>query len=219
MVAVFAACKMNGTGRVLVPPAGPFMPRSQGGRNMPRHLNAPAGGFKQERTCRHCNQPFVAAGKSHQRRYCGDGCRKKAIREAERANGESIRDKARARYEANKKAIRERKAKYREQNRERYREAAKKYRQRHPEYRERNNRYRRANYRGALCLPVARYEEMLKTQGGLCAVCFRDRELVIDHCHSTGRVRGLLCRRCNLLTQDIEIVRAVLVYMEGHAEK
>ena len=48
------------------------------------------------------------------------------------------------------------------------------------------------------------YQELLDKQGGCCAVCSSsgsgktsDR-LVVDHCHSTGRVRGLLCWPCNI---------------------
>lgn len=44
------------------------------------------------------------------------------------------------------------------------------------------------------------YNMLLQHQGGVCAVCGRkSRErLVIDHDHSSGRVRGLLCNPCNL---------------------
>jgi len=34
-------------------------------------------------------------------------------------------------------------------------------------------------------------------QDGLCAVCLRDGVLVVDHDHSTGLIRGLLCSTCN----------------------
>jgi hypothetical protein len=45
------------------------------------------------------------------------------------------------------------------------------------------------------------YADMLAEQGGVCAIC-KDppgvRRLAIDHCHSTGVVRGLLCGPCNV---------------------
>lgn len=57
-------------------------------------------------------------------------------------------------------------------------------------------------------LNEATYREMLKKQGGGCAICGSKGEatkvtvdheflLHIDHCHTTGAVRGLLCRKCN----------------------
>lgn len=45
------------------------------------------------------------------------------------------------------------------------------------------------------------YARMLDAQGGGCAICAnppRDRRLAIDHCHTTGKVRGLLCGPCNV---------------------
>lgn len=41
------------------------------------------------------------------------------------------------------------------------------------------------------------YQALFDLQGGRCAICSRRRNLVIDHCHQTGNVRGLLCSACN----------------------
>jgi Recombination endonuclease VII len=52
------------------------------------------------------------------------------------------------------------------------------------------------------------YDALLAVQGGVCALCRRaaepvdrrtgaPRRLAVDHCHRTGRVRGLLCTVCN----------------------
>jgi hypothetical protein len=46
------------------------------------------------------------------------------------------------------------------------------------------------------------YNKMLEAQGGKCKVCrehgpLNGRSLDVDHDHKTGRVRGLLCPRCN----------------------
>jgi hypothetical protein len=45
----------------------------------------------------------------------------------------------------------------------------------------------------------ADYQALLDSQGGVCAICRRipPDHLCIDHCHTTGRIRGLLCRKCN----------------------
>ena len=44
------------------------------------------------------------------------------------------------------------------------------------------------------------YKEMLLRQNGVCAICGgkqKKNRLAVDHSHKTGKVRGLLCFRCN----------------------
>lgn len=47
------------------------------------------------------------------------------------------------------------------------------------------------------------YEQLLQQQGGKCALCFIPAEqarfgrLDVDHDHETGKIRGLLCNKCN----------------------
>lgn len=49
------------------------------------------------------------------------------------------------------------------------------------------------------------YLEMLKKQAGECAICENQmRQPHIDHDHSTGRVRGLLCATCNTAVGKLE---------------
>ena len=47
------------------------------------------------------------------------------------------------------------------------------------------------------------YERIFSTQGGACAICGTTSpvgrgEFHVDHCHSTGKIRGLLCHHCNV---------------------
>jgi len=51
-------------------------------------------------------------------------------------------------------------------------------------------------------LSVEQYDDILASQGGCCAICKatenkNGRSLFVDHCHDTGRVRGILCYKCN----------------------
>lgn len=51
-----------------------------------------------------------------------------------------------------------------------------------------------------------------------CHICGRKDNLVIDHCHKTLKVRGILCGQCNggigLLKDDINILRKAIKYLE-----
>lgn len=48
-------------------------------------------------------------------------------------------------------------------------------------------------------LTAEQYRAMHAAQHGRCAICDRpDTKLVVDHCHSSGVVRGLLCNACNV---------------------
>jgi hypothetical protein len=66
------------------------------------------------------------------------------------------------------------------------------------------------------------YNAMLAEQGGVCAVCSRPPtsgiSLHVDHDHATGRIRGLLCFRCNNALGDLEddpaLLRAAARYLE-----
>lgn len=50
-------------------------------------------------------------------------------------------------------------------------------------------------------ISIEQYEDLLREQGGVCALKHHDniKRLVVDHCHETGKVRGILCYDCNRL--------------------
>ena len=49
-------------------------------------------------------------------------------------------------------------------------------------------------------LSLEAYNALFDTQNGLCKICgcTSKRRLAVDHCHKTGRIRGLLCFKCNM---------------------
>lgn len=50
-------------------------------------------------------------------------------------------------------------------------------------------------------MTMTSFQAMLKAQDGVCAICKEtcptQRRLSVDHDHKTGKIRGLLCARCN----------------------
>lgn len=122
--------------------------------------------------------------------------------------------------------------------------AKRRYAERHPErvraskaaYRERNRerllaeqRERRAGYEPSdwwvrnlkirYRMTPEQFDELLVGQAGRCALCRSAMmDPCIDHCHETKRVRGLLCRRCNLglghFQDDPVRIAAALYYLQ-----
>ena len=67
-------------------------------------------------------------------------------------------------------------------------------------------------------ITLAQYEQMLEEQRGQCFICSSEQKLFVDHCHTTGRVRGLLCHHCNLVLghamDNPSILRLAANYLE-----
>lgn len=78
-------------------------------------------------------------------------------------------------------------------------------------------------------LTLADYNAQLRRQAHRCAVCRRPetvkskttgkpRRLAVDHDHVTGRLRGLLCHRCNILVWAFEENHTTLSAIDGYLE-
>lgn len=72
-------------------------------------------------------------------------------------------------------------------------------------------------------LTEAERDEMVASQMGLCIICLKAPAAHVDHCHKTGKVRGVLCFNCNSaigkLGDDPDAVRRAAAYLEGIAWK
>jgi len=73
-------------------------------------------------------------------------------------------------------------------------------------------------------LTVEEYNQLLLKQNSVCALCLNPEQisgtvLCVDHCHSTGKVRGLLCRMCNSalgkFKDDKDILKRAVEYLEN----
>jgi len=77
------------------------------------------------------------------------------------------------------------------------------------------------------------YDQLLKIQSGVCAICKlpetgvsgpkrTPRVLAVDHSHTTGKVRGLLCHFCNsalgLFHDNVELLATAITYLERSAK-
>jgi hypothetical protein len=71
-----------------------------------------------------------------------------------------------------------------------------------------------------------KYLQMDKDQGGHCAICGNKegrRKLDVDHDHVTGKVRALLCSRCNtvlgLMDESIEKMQLAIEYLKSYGNE
>lgn len=69
---------------------------------------------------------------------------------------------------------------------------------------------------------------MLKKQNGGCAICKSKVSggkgaFHVDHCHKTGKIRGLLCHFCNVglgvFKDDVKTLSVAIAYLKKNEEK
>lgn len=79
-----------------------------------------------------------------------------------------------------------------------------------------------ANYKARYGIDREEFERMARAQLGACSICGNDeKRLVVDHNHSTGKVRDLLCDRCNRAVGVVEepgMLEKLLAYLDKHRE-
>lgn len=66
----------------------------------------------------------------------------------------------------------------------------------------------------------SQYEALGESQDWKCMICSGDDALCVDHCPTTGKVRGLLCKSCNsaigFLRDDPDLVERAAAYLRGN---
>lgn len=74
-------------------------------------------------------------------------------------------------------------------------------------------------------LSLDEYEDLLIDQLGVCAICKKrnrdnSRLLAVDHCHKTGKIRQLLCTKCNIglgmFNDDSNLLLEAIKYLDKH---
>jgi hypothetical protein len=96
-------------------------------------------------------------------------------------------------------------------------------------YRANRDKAMDAEMRRHFGISMADYHAMMVEQGSVCAICGNPesrvdhrtklpRRLAVDHCHKSGKVRGLLCAPCNQgighLKDDPALLRKAIIYLE-----
>lgn len=136
-------------------------------------------------------------------------------------NVEKIREYQKQYYIDNKerlqKRAKENRIEYRKNNVEKIREYQKQY--------DKDNSLKRKNshIKRKYGVTLEEYDLMLNKQGSRCLICNRHQTEVkipfgVDHDHKTGRIRGLLCNKCNqglgLFNDDINILLKAIKYLK-----
>lgn len=94
---------------------------------------------------------------------------------------------------------------------------ARDYRLRNPASEERKQYLRDHQLRRKYGIGIEEYETLVAAADGRCEICGEERDLVVDHCHDSGDVRGVLCNPCNrgigLLGDNPEVVSNAVRYL------
>lgn len=120
----------------------------------------------------------------------------------------------------NKLKIREWKKRNPDKYKKIYNKAWIKYRETNKEGYERRKIYNICRRYG---ISVEEYNRLQELQSYKCLICEREgnnRILSVDHDHTTGKVRGLLCNNCNIalgiFKEDIPIMKKAIKYLESN---
>jgi len=86
------------------------------------------------------------------------------------------------------------------------------------------NEHRNNQLKTDFNITLDEYNEILLKQNNKCAICGKSKNgnkvMCVDHDHNTGKIRGLLCSRCNLgigsFTDDIDLLKKAIKYLENN---
>lgn len=74
-------------------------------------------------------------------------------------------------------------------------------------------------------MTIQEFQAMLKKQKGMCPICQTKITLKnppVDHCHKTGKARGILCNSCNWglghFKDDLTVMASAIKYLRKHGQ-
>lgn len=144
-------------------------------------------------------------------------------REWNRRNKDRVNESKRKRYRINHENALERRRAYYSLNKEKINAKSREhYRQNKELHKVRQRKYGLKRKYG---ITHDEYLLLLESQGGRCAMCQTDEPrgqyntFHIDHCHETGKIRGLLCHACNtglgLIGDNVENLERAIEYLKN----
>lgn len=185
------------------------------------------------KTCSMCHEEFCVdefykrSGSNKLMKVCKT-CHKKRCEVSRKNNYPAALRRSRKYYESNKESINKRTKEWRKNNKERIIKTGKEWRK--------NNKERVYNskliYR--YNITIDDYNELLNKQNGVCAICGNNETVIhgksgelkplsVDHCHVTGKVRGLLCSSCNLslggFKDNVKTLKSAIKYLKDNKDE
>ncbi len=131
--------------------------------------------------------------------------------------------------EANPEKMRQIRKDYRKNNKEKIAEAGRRRWLEHTKHHPEKTRYYRI--KSEYGITKTQHDQMLLDQGSKCTICEKvfihgfgkgGTNFGVDHCHKTGKVRGLLCHPCNsaigLVKENVTILSKMIEYLKFHGE-
>lgn len=167
--------------------------------------------------CPVCNKKFTKT--KHNRKYCSTKCQRLGNQRNWTAKNKDYIKKYRDARKDERNRLRREKYKNDIEYRNRIKEKAKQFHKNNPK----SKKGTRLKKYG---LTIVQFEEMLEKQNYKCAICGFEYDgnkamfPFIDHCHSTGKNRGLLCSKCNFaigqFNDDVSLLRSAIKYLEKY---
>ena len=176
--------------------------------------------------CNYCGKEFIPSKNDKRIIYCSEKCRlenRKVNNYMKKYYSENL-DKwpnrqKQEQYKTDKNEARREKYKSDESYREKVKSRVKDFNKRNPHVK------KNGHLSGDYGITLEKYNEIFEKQGGKCAICGSENSgskttkyFFVDHDHSTGKVRGLLCCKCNFgigqFNDDIELLKNAIKYLK-----
>ncbi len=153
--------------------------------------------------------------------------KKEYMKEWRKKNKDALNEKARQAYNAKKEAIQQRRRELYQLNKDKKQQYYNDNKERILSLRQKNRKRTKNNHlQSRYGISVEDFEKMLVEQQNKCYICYIDvqetikKRLCIDHDHDSGKIRKLLCTKCNtalgLVAENIQILENMITYISEH---